>query len=326
MIPPENNRAVPVFLSRDYLAALLSRVSQKMLSGWQGKLLTGFFLLISIIIIAGVLVNNWGTIQTFDWQIRPIWLLSVIIFFILDLFVATWAWHLLVARLANYRNFRHSAKICWWSNLARRIPTPVWYIAGRAVMYEQVGVSKITTSLLSTLELVFFFLSGLVTTLLTLPFWAIPSEFIGEGKQIWLLLLLLPLSLLFVHPRLLEVIWRRLRPDSHLQPLRWHDTITWLIYYIFTWVLGSLVLFSLMNLLHPVPFAKILVVIGIWSLSGSISLAGALTISIIGVREISLSLLLTVLLPAPIALIVAILIRVVWLVGEMFSALISFKL
>jgi hypothetical protein len=134
------------------------------------------------------------------------------------------------------------------------------------------------------------------------------------------------LSLLFIHPRLLEKLWRRVRPEIPLERLRWQDTITWLAYYILTWVVGAMVLFSLLNLLYPVPFSELITVIGIWSLAGSISLAGALTISIIGVREISLTLLLTILVPAPIALLVAILIRVVWLLGEMLSALISLKL
>lgn len=311
---------------RQQLSAWLSRLSRALLSGWQGKLLTLFFLLLSAAVIAGVLIGNRETILTYHWQVRPVWLLFILGFFLVDLLAATWVWHLLVARLAGYRNFRRSAKICWWANLARRIPTPVWYIAGRALMYEQVGVSKLTVSLLSTLELIFFFMSGLATTLLTLPFWAVPAELQSELTQYWLLFLLLPLSALFVHPRLLERIWRRLRPDTPLQRLQWRDTLPWLGFYILTWVLGAGVLYSVMNLLTPVPLAAMPAVIGIWSLAGSISLAGALTISIIGVREISLTLLLTLLLPAPIALIVAILIRIVWLLGEMLSALLSLRL
>jgi glycosyltransferase 2 family protein len=307
-------------------SAVYGRISHHLTSGWVSKLITALFLILSLTVIGLILANNWETIESFEWQIRPVWLVYIFIFFVIDLLVATWVWHLLVVRLANYRNFRQSAKICWWANLARRIPTPVWYIAGRAMMYEKVGISKTTTSLLSTLELLFFLLSGLATTLLTLPFWAIPPE-LSQNVNPWLLLiLLLPLSVLFIHPRLLEKLWRRLRPEIPLEPLHWQDTITWLGYYILTWVFGALVLFSLLNLLYPLPLTELMAVIGIWSLAGSISLAGSLTISVIGVREISLILLLTILVPAPIALIAAILIRVIWLLGEMLSAIVSFKL
>ncbi len=307
-------------------SAVYGRISHHLTTGWVSKLITAIFIVLSMIVIGLVVVSNWETIESFEWQIRPVWFIFIVIFFVIDLLVATWAWHLLVVRLANYRNFRQSAKICWWANLARRIPTPVWYIAGRAIMYEKVGVSKTTTSLLSTLELLLFLLSGLATTLLTLPFWAIPPE-LSQNVNPWLLLiLLLPLSLLFIHPRLLEKSWRWLRPEIPLTPLRWQDTITLLFYYILAWIFGALVLFSLLNLLYPVPITNLIPVIGIWSLAGSISLAGALTISVVGVREISLILLLTILVPAPIALIVAILIRVIWLLGELLSAVVSFKL
>ena len=326
MTQPENNHTTFTIFSRQQLSAFLARITDQIVSGWASKLFVGIFMIISVAIIAQILHSNWDTFKTLDWEFRPIWLFFIIIFFIIDLLVATWVWHLLVTQLANYSNFQHSAKICWSTNLARRIPTPVWYIAGRAVMYEQVGVSKITTSLLSTLELIFFFLSGLATTLLTLPFWVIPSDFISGEKQFGLLFLLLPFSLLLVHPRLLETIWRRLRPDSPMQPLHWRNTITWMGYYILTWILGAFVLFSVINLFYPVPLTSLIVIIGVWSLAGTVSLAGALTISFFGVREISLTLLLTILVPMPVALIVAILIRVVWLLGETFSALISFKL
>lgn len=324
MNPRENIYSISFLRQR--LMVVFGRVGRRLFSGWTGRLISALFLLITLGIITQILLSNWDTLTTFQWQLRPIWLLAIFIFFLIDLLVATWAWHLLVAGLANYHNFRRSAKICWYSNLARRIPTPVWYIAGRAVMYEQVGVSKLTISLLSTLELIFFFLSGLVTTLLTLPFWVIPPHLRAGMTQVWLLLPLLILSLLLVHPRVLETLWRRLRPGAALQPLRWQTTVTWLGYYMLTWIFGAFILFSAINLLTPLPLSEFITVIGIWSLAGSISLAGSLTISLVGVREISLILLLAILIPSPAALIVAILMRLIWLAGETFSALASLKL
>ena len=310
----------------NWLNHWLGKTSRAVTTGWTGKFVGIFLFLLSLGIITSIIVYNWEIIQAYQWQIRPVWLLGVLVFFLLDLLVATWVWHLLVARLANYSNFRRSAKICWRANLARRIPTPVWYIAGRAVMYEQEGVSKTTTSLLSGLELIFFFISGLITTLLILPFWIIPDEMRLQTNQFGLLILLLSATIFFVHPKLLEKLWAHLRPDTPLQELMWRDTIVWLAYYVTTWILGAFVLFSVMNLLQPVSLSHIIPIIGIWSLAGTLSLAGALTISIIGIRELSLTLLLATIVPAPIALIIAILIRIVWMLGEMLSVLLSLRL
>ncbi len=304
----------------------LTKTGQLITSGWQGRVISLALFLLSIVVIITILISNWDVIKTYEWQIRPIWLLAVLIFWLIDLLSATWAWHLLVTHLANFKNFRRSAKICWRANLARRIPTPVWYIAGRAVLYEQEGVSKTTTSLLSSLELILFFISGLVTTLLVLPFWIIPDNAKNQINQFLLLALILPFTLILVHPKFLEKIWVRLRPDITLQPLKWHHTLTWLIYYILTWVIGALVLYSVMNFLYPVPPAYIVNIIGIWSLAGSVSLAGALSLSVFSLREISLTFLLSTLIPPPIALLVAILVRVVWILGEMLSVLMSLRL
>lgn len=304
--------------------AALQQLGEKMVNGRSGKLIGLALLLLSLFIIGQITVANWDTLTTYQWQFRPIWLLAIIIFFTIDLLIASWVWHLLVVRLANYNNYRRSTKICWYTNMARRIPTPVGYITGRVFLYEQEGVSKTTTSLISALELAFFLLSGLVTTLLTLPFWVIPPE--SGFQQYTFFILIAPLTILLVHPRILGQIWHRLSKHPTVQQLHWKDTISWLLIYILTWVFGAFVVYSVINLVIPLPLSKIIVVVGIWSLAGSISLAGNLAVSLIGVREISLTLLLAPLIPTPIAFLVAILVRITWLTGESLSSLASLKL
>lgn len=304
--------------------ATLRQLSEKMINGRSGKLVALVFLLLSLLVIAQVTLANWDTLISYQWQFRPLWLFAVVIFFTIDLLIASWVWHLLIVRLANYNNYRRSTKICWYTNMARRIPTPIGYITGRILLYEQEGVSKITISLISALELAFFLLSGLITTLLTLPFWVIPPEL--ELQRYTIFLLLSPLTILLVHPRILEQIWRKVSKHPIAQKLLWKDTISWLLIYILTWVFGAFVVYSLINLVVPLPLSKIIIIVGIWSLAGSISLAGNLAISLIGIRELSLTLLLAPLIPAPIAFVVAILVRITWLMGEFLSSLVSLKL
>lgn len=301
-------------------------MTQKLISGRRGKLLAFFFLAVSLALIGRVIWSNWPVLADYRWQIRPLWFLYIVLFFTIDLLLASWAWHLLVRRLAHYDNFRQSTKICWSSNLARRMPGPVWYIAGRAVLYEQVGVSKITTSLLSALELAFFLISGVVTTLLTSPFWALPNSLRSSGNQAALLGVGLILTLALVHPRILEWLWQKLGRQTPASHLRWRDTLVWLALYVIIWAVGALVLFSVVNLFHTTPTSQLLAIIGMWASAGSISLAGALTFSGMGLREISLTLLLTQLVPAPVALVIAITIRLVWFSGELLSSLVSLKL
>lgn len=301
-------------------------VSQRLQTKRNGRIVSLLFLLLAIFTIGRIIYVNLETFQTFDWRVRPLWLLAVLIFFLIDLLVATWAWHLLTSKLANYSNFRQSAKICWSSNLARRIPGPIWYIAGRALMYEREGVSKRTISLLSGLELAFFLLSGLITAVLMLPFWLLPETIASRQAQLLTALALIPITFLSAHPALLERIWQKFSREKLSHHLEWRDSLYWIFVYILAWVFGALVFFSTINVVYPLSWSQLPQIIGIWSLAGAISLAGTLTISLIGLREVSLALFLVPLLPAPIILIVAIGIRIVWVSGEMLSALIAWRL
>ena len=311
---------------RQVAAGWLERGLRFFLTGRRGKVLSAFFLLITLGIVTSILVGNWDLLKDYRWQLRPHWLIYTVIFFTIDLLLAGWAWHLLAGRLANYSNFRRSMKITWYANLARRMPGPVWYIASRAVLYEEEGISKTTTSLLSALEIAFFLVSGVVTTLLTLPFWVLPGALAGRLQQMWFLLPLLPLSALMVHPRILEKVWQRVSKQEPAQRLRWRDTVAWLALYVLVWTVGALVLYTLINFFQPVPPGQLIAVVGMWTLSGSISLAGAITIHSIGLREISLALLLTQFVPAPVGVVIVIMVRLVWLIGELSSALVSLKL
>lgn len=92
------------------------------------------------------------------------------------------------------------------------------------------------------------------------------------------------------------------------------------------WVLGGVVMFSTINFFQPLPISYLLATIGMWALASSISLAGAITFTSIGVREVSLTLLLTQLMPLPVAIITIIVIRLLWLAGELITAVTSLKL
>ncbi|MEM7333745.1 MAG: hypothetical protein AAF490_16780 [Chloroflexota bacterium] len=307
----------------DKIKHYLSTVQKKVQASPYRHLISLFFFLLAAAAIGQIIYSNWETFQTFDWQINLPWLIAILIFFLIDLIVATWAWHQLTIKLANFNNFRKSAKICWSANLARRIPGPIWYIAGRALMYEQEGVSKRTTSMLSGLELAFFLISGLFTTILTLPFWVLPEQIATQQTQFIFVLILVPCTALFAHPKLLKSIWQRFSKENLTQDLTWKDTTTWIVNYVLAWLFGAFVFYSTINFVYPLPISELPQIIGIWSLAGAISLAGSLTISVIGLREISLALLLGPLLPPPIVLIVAIGIRIVWVIGEFLSALIA---
>lgn len=324
--------------SRVRLSQFKTKVSQAaslLFSGKRQRVLTAVFIALTLTVIGSVLYSNRELLRTYEWNIQPQWLIVAIAIMLGSMVLGAWAWHRLVSDVVGVKNGRLNIKIWWYTNLAKRLPGVVWYIASRAVLYEQAGVSKRTTTLMSGLELALMFISGIITTLLTLPFWALPSEIRENLSYAWFLLLLIPLSLLLIHPRILEKVWQKLSANKiattadESSPwqvnLTWKHTVTWLAIYISIWIFGGLILFSTINFFQTMGWQQLVAVIGMWTLANTVSLAGAITFTNIGVREVSLTLLLTQMMPFPVAIITIITIRLILLAGALITAVVSLK-
>ena len=310
---------------KQQLASTIQQISRYMQTGWRRHAITTLFFLLSVAAAVSILLANWDTLKSYEWQLRPIWGISIVSFLAIDLFLGSYAWHLLVTRLTPHNDLRFDIK-CWhYANLARRVPGPIWYIASRAVLYEQRQISKTTTSIVSGLELALIILAGVAAFLLTLPFWVLPPAVVAQLNQSWLLIIVLILCFIFIHPRVLNKLWARI--SEHPPPLlQWREAAIWFSFYIIIWVIGASVLFSVINLLLPLSLVYFIPIVGMWAIANVISVAGTLAFSGIGLREISLTLLLTQFVPLPVALLIAILLRLIWLIGESIGASLSLLL
>lgn len=312
-------------MKREPLREQVRQLLRYATTGWRRQALIALFILASLGVITQIIIANWDLLVAYDWEIRPSWLVYAVVVFFVDFFVSLWAWHLLVVNLTGFDNLRRTAKIVLTSNLARRIPGSVWYITGRALLYGEQGVSKRSISLLSGLEMIFFMISAVVTFVMAVPFWVLPDRLAGTVEPAWLLVAL-PFGMVLVHPRLLQRIWHRISRERLARPLKWRDTMVWLVLYMLTWILGAVVLFCVINFFHRLSWEHFMPVLGMWALAGIISITGFFTISIIGLREISLVFLLAQFVPHPITILIAISVRLIWLAGELITALISLKL
>ncbi len=299
---------------------------QYAISGWRRQAIMAGFVLLTLLVIAQLLYTNRDELSVYIDQSRPIFLVYAILFFLIDLMLALWAWHLLVGNFTSVDSFRLNSKINLSSNLAKRIPGSIWYVASRVALYQEKSVRKSQIVLLSALELALFICSGIVVALMTLPFWQLSAETFSELPATILFIIVAVIAIVLVNPRTLQAIWQRLSKDEKVPELSWQKTATWLIIYASTWVIGGCVLHSVINLFFPLPIDQLATSIGIWTLSGVVSLVGFISISLFGLREISLVLLLSQLMPISVAILVGIIIRLIWLSGELIFALLALKL
>ena len=295
-------------------------------TGWRKHIFIAFLSILTIIVIVQTLYINREVLQSYDWNIQVHYLLYAWLFFCIDLLIALWGWHTIVAKFTQFSNFRQSSKIVLHANLARRIPGTIWYIASRAVLYETHGIKKRIISMLGGLELILFVSSGIIISLLSLPFWEIPIEVFEQLIASKLIFGISISSIFLIHPSILSWMWKRFAPSSPQAKLTWNDALSWLLIYGLSWIVGGAVLFCVANMFKFASLNLLMTYVGIWTLAGTVSLVGAIVIPFIGLREVSLIILLVALFPFPVALIIGIVIRLIWLLGELIFALVSFKL
>ena len=129
-----------------------------------------------------------------------------------------------------------------------------------------------------------------------------------------------------MHPRVLGKLWSQFGQTDMRERLSWQDTLLWVSFFVLAWVIGGLTLFSTINFVYTLPFSEFVPILGMWVIANIVSVAGALTIGGFGLREISLAVLLSLIMPAPVAIVISLLMRLVWLAAELLGALISLLL
>jgi hypothetical protein len=126
--------------------------------------------------------------------------------------------------------------------------------------------------------------------------------------------LLLIISIPLVN-RLLPYFLRR-RGISEIPQIQQRRLIVTLLLMFIAWFGGGLILFVLAQSIYPLGWEMLPAMIGAWGAAGAISLTIGIGIQGLGIREITLGGLLSLLMPPIFAIILAILFRLVLTAGE----------
>ncbi|MBN1271861.1 MAG: hypothetical protein JXB26_06270 [Candidatus Aminicenantes bacterium] len=255
-------------------------------------------------------------------QLTHINLLGIGLSFILysgALALAILGWSAIAGRLTNVRDLKRHVKVYCYTNLARRIPGFFWYVLGRAHLYRHDGAGIVSISAASAIEMALIVLSGLMSyALLNLGRWPI--------RWTWGLIVGIGVGLVMMHPRLLQWILSKVKHVNIVEHIRYRDVAIWLAVYISVWVLGGLALFSVVWAIQPLALVQVPGIIACWSLSGAVSTLVVFLPAGLGVREATLSMLLLPFIPAPLAVTVALMMRVLLTLYEIVWALIAIRI
>ena len=269
------------------------------------------------LIIALIAWQNWDTVLSTVLNIRYHQLGWAFAAYIVSISAAVLGWHLIMRDLAEQKSLRLNLKIYLYTLSARRLPGTIWYIAGRAIWYQRLGVPKRVSSLASGVEVVLQITTGLMV--------GAPALFIHLGVSVFSVLIfclveLAGLSLL--HPKILTWLFNRF--DYQLEKERWHkgNILLWLGATVVMWIGSGFSLYVVVTVLHPLDLFQAPLIISLWALTASVSFVTFFLPYNLGFTEFALSAMLSSVVPLPIALTAAIILRIlltafdlIWLLG-----------
>ncbi|HEU5014463.1 MAG TPA: YbhN family protein [Roseiflexaceae bacterium] len=275
---------------------------------------------LSVYALHGVLrsggeIDFWQVIARIDARM---FLFSSLVYAVaLALAVVGWGW--IISALSGVWNWPQHIRIYCITAITRRLPGTMWYILGRVVMYERLGVGRALVAVGGGLEYAMILTSGLLVALLMWPL-ALPGQSISP---LWLVGGLL-LGCAALHPRTLRAVVRRLSPNSAPLHIRYRDLLGWALVYAGVWCFGGGVLYVLATTIHPLTLAALPVIIGIWATAGIVTSFTTFIPFGLGVQELTLTALLGNMVGSPAeALVVALLMRFILTINEVLWALVA---
>lgn len=258
---------------------------------WLGRILV----LISWVYIIFLIIANWAQLKEIAWVSYGAPIIFGLLLYLLSLIAQFFIW---VQLLGYQRSFQWFDLVVYAKSiLLKRLPGGMWHWVGRTIMYREVTqISPRNVMLANLFELCVFIGVAMIIFLAGWQELQIAVRvFLGSLGSIalgWLLYSWLP-GVDFVFQKIIVVV--RI-----------------FVLTAFSWFLGAAIVWLLVVSTDDVPFG-IGDALWIWAISGGISMMIIVIPSGLGLREITLSALLVRFITLPEAIMVAVLIRFIFI-------------
>jgi hypothetical protein len=214
------------------------------------------------------------------------------------LFLNIYLWSRILSTSGGTTSLSKNFVLYCYTNLVKRLPTPIWLMTGRAHLYEAAGTHVIITSMSTGVEAIVAMTSGLITILafmpISLPDMPIEMKAISAigAVVIWVVL---------SEPKLLRgvgvALGRVFKRPIQFERIHRRDLLYWNFIHTVSWVTGGIMMYFVIGILAPVNMAILPIVIWAWALSGLLGFLRFLMPFLFAAREISLAFLLSSLTP-----------------------------
>jgi hypothetical protein len=272
-------------------------------------------------------VDQWSEIQAKGVHFEVLWLIPA--FVVLPVFFALNAvgWDLIL-RFLGYRLGAGRAQVAWGQPLlARYVPGSVLYVLGRVLLSEKAGVPR----RLTVASIVYEQALQATSAIAVAAYFVISHPDLQGQPLRWAVLLLIPLALCLLHPRVFGPLANRVlgafgrEPLPTAMPLR--GVIAVLAFFVFNWGVVAVGLYCVARSVSPISTGDIPIVGAAQAIGYVAALATLVAPAGLGVRDAAFAWALKVATPGhsfAVASLIAIVVRGVLTVVEIvYVAIVS---
>jgi hypothetical protein len=242
-------------------------------------------------------------------------IIEVIGLYLVIVLLSAFVWAKVLNHISRPLPFLFHLRVYCITALGKRIPGTIWYIPWRYRSYANVGISQSEVIAASGLEFFISLISGFIISII------FGFEFVIKN-QLSLLLLLIPVSIIFLLFNIRFRSFLRNKYNIDLKKINFLYMAFLTILFMLIWVAVGIFIFLISRLIIGLNFSHISLFIGAVAFTGVLSRIIVFLPTNFGLSEISMSLLLSSIMPMSFSITIALLNRILTTIFEIILAVI----
>ncbi|HVX33756.1 MAG TPA: lysylphosphatidylglycerol synthase domain-containing protein [Solirubrobacterales bacterium] len=265
-------------------------------------------------------VDQWSEIQSEGVHFHVLWLIPALIILVLYYVLSAFGWDLIL-RTLGYRVGFGQAQVAWGQPLlARYVPGSVLYVLGRVLLSERAGVPR----RISLASIVYEQAISATSAIVVAAYFIIKHPDLQGYPERWAVLLLIPLAVLVLHPKVFGRLSQKALEAFGRDPLpvvmSLRDVISLIVYYSLVWLAVAFGIYAVARSVTYIPYSDILLVGSAQAIGYFAALVTLVAPAGLGVRDAAFAWAVKAALPGrsfAVGSLISIAVRGVMTVGEL---------
>jgi uncharacterized membrane protein YbhN (UPF0104 family) len=264
-------------------------------------------LILSVFFVVFVAYRNWNQLSAQKWNFN-LWYLGLSFFLsALGWIPSITAWHYLLKGIGVHLPYRTNLRYYCLSAIPRHVPGLVLYFTSRTILYQDDGISPKTTIVATIIETLMLSMTGFIISLIIFLF---HIELLQQYSIVLIaaiISIIIILGIQFLSPLLKKLVILIIR-KKEIEPPQLDRKLLFatLVWMAVAWIGGGIDLFLFTRSMIYVDWTLLPLFVGIWCAAGAISMTIGIIVTGFGIREITMTGLLSLYIPPLAALSVSI--------------------